>query len=277
MMLAFALHCLVIAGLGGEQEYETRFTGWAQTLEATFKAAGSDVKTEVLHGPSATRDAVRTRLRTIAAGAAKEDAVMLILIGHGSFDGAEYKFNLPGPDMTATELSSLLDKLPVSRQLVVNTTSSSGGALDSLAGANRTVIAATKSGTEKNATVFARYWVDAMRDGAADTDKNEVISAAEAFRYAETKTKQFYETQKRIVTEHPVMQGDGRFAVLRIGSVQEAYQRPEKRALLSKREQLEAQIEELKLLKAAMPAAEYRKELQALLISLARTQQELDK
>jgi hypothetical protein len=276
-MLAFALHCLVIAGLGGEQEYETRFTGWAQTLEATFKAAGSDVKTEVLQGPSATRDAVRTRLRTIAAGAAKEDAVMLILIGHGSFDGAEYKFNLPGPDITATELSSLLDKLPVSRQLVVNTTSSSGGALDSLTGANRTVIAATKSGTEKNATVFARYWVDAMRDGAADTDKNEVISAAEAFRYAEAKTKQFYETQKRIVTEHPVMQGDGRFAVLRIGSVQEAYQRPEKRALLAKREQLEAQIEELKLRKAAMPAAEYRKELQALLISLARTQQELDK
>ena len=49
------------------------------------------------------------------------------------------------------------------------------------------VITATKTGTEKNATVFARYWVEALRDPAADTDKNETISALEAFRYAERK------------------------------------------------------------------------------------------
>ena len=41
---------------------------------------------------------------------------------------------------------------------------------------------------EKNATVFGRYWVEALRDPAADVDKNETISALEAFQYAEKKT-----------------------------------------------------------------------------------------
>ena len=82
-------------------------------------------------------------------------------------------------------------------------TSSSGGAVNALKQDNRTVITATKSGTEKNATVFARYWVEALRDPAADIDKNETISALEAFQYAEKKTSQFYTEQKRLATEHP--------------------------------------------------------------------------
>ena len=27
-----------------------------------------------------------------------------MLIGHGSYDGAEYKFNIPGPDLTGAEI-----------------------------------------------------------------------------------------------------------------------------------------------------------------------------
>ena len=71
--------------------------------------------------------------------------------------------------------------------------------------------------------------------------------------------------------------GDSRFPVLRIGSVQLAAQNPEKRSLLAKREQLEMQIDDLKLRKAAMPVSQYRAELQKLLLELARTQEELDK
>ena len=48
--------------------------------------------------------------------------------------------------------------------------------------ANRIVIAATKTGSEKNATNFARYFAEALREPAADTDKNEIDpSALEAF------------------------------------------------------------------------------------------------
>jgi hypothetical protein len=150
---------------------------------------------------------------------------------------------------------------------------------------NRTVITATKAGTEKNATVFPRYWIEAMRDAAADADKNEVITALEAFNFAQTKTKQFYDTNKRLATEHPTLDGGdsaaplaaGRFALLRIGSIQKAASDPAKRVLLTKREQLEGDIDRLKFQKAAMPTDEYRRQLQALLLELARTQAEIDK
>ena len=73
----------------------------------------------------------------------------------------------------------------------MNGTSASGGSVHALQRQNRTVITATKAGTEKNATVFARYWIEALRDPAADTDKNEVITALEAFKFAERRRSSF--------------------------------------------------------------------------------------
>src|SRR5438046_7347310 len=100
-------------------------------------------------------------------------------------------------------------------------TSATWGARSVLEKQKRALITATKSGTEKNATVFARYWVEALRDPAADADKNETISALEAFQYAEKKTAQFYSEQKRLATEHPQVddqQHAAAFALLKFGS-----------------------------------------------------------
>ena len=277
--------CVTIAGLGGEPEYEQRFATWAKEIDQTLKGAGPDVKSEMLSGPDATRARFRAALESIAKEAKPQDSLVVMMIGHGSFDNVDYKINLPGPDVSATELAALLDRIPAGRQLVVNMTSASGGSVHALQKPNRTVITATRTGSEKNATVFARYWVEALRDASADTDKNEVITALEAFRYAEMKTKQFYETQKRLATEHAALDGGdqqgpllaARFSLLRIGSIQNAAKDPAKQALLAKREQLEAQIDQLKFQKAATPTDEYKKRISVLLLELARTQAELDK
>lgn len=281
LMLAFAVvlpaatHCITVAGLGGEPDYEQRFTAQAQELEKLLKPA-CEVHTFV--GAAATKSALRTTLESLTKTSATDDLLVVTLIGHGSFDGTEYKFNVPGPDVSSTELASLLDRVPA-KQLIVNGTSSSGASIHALQKPTRTVVVATKSGTEKNATVFPRYWIEALRDPSSDTDKNETITALEAFKFAELKTKQFYETNKRIATEHPQLDGPeaNRFTVLRIGATQLAANDPEKRALLTKREDLEVKIDALKLQKAAMPTDEYRKQLQALLLELAQTQAELDK
>jgi hypothetical protein len=287
---------VTVAGLGGEPDYEQRFASQAQEIDKLLHASSPDAKITTLHGPQATKANLQNGLAQIARDAKSNDAFVLMLIGHGTFDGYDYKMNLPGPDLSGVELGALLDRIPCTRQLVVNMTSASGGSRASLEKPNRVVITATKSGNEKNATVFARFWVEALRDPAADTDKNETVSALEAFIYAETKTAQFYETQKRLATEHPILedtgQGDGerkpspengeglkaaQFALLRIGASQVAANTPEKKALLEKRDQLEEKIDKLKYEKAAMPADEYRKQLQELLIQLAKTQAELDK
>ncbi|MFN3323221.1 MAG: hypothetical protein ACK5AZ_06980 [Bryobacteraceae bacterium] len=286
---------LTVAGLGGEPDYEQRFANWAKDLEKILKDAGPDAKAITLYGPQATRERLRSALGEFAKEAGKDDALVVMLIGHGSFDGYEYKLNLPGPDITDVELAELLDRVPAERQLVVNMSSASGGSTETLRKENRIVITATRSGREQNATVFARYWVEALRDPAADADKNEMISALEAFRYADQKTAQFYETQKRIATEHPLIEDTGkgegvrapspengqglvaaRFPVLRLGDAHAAARDPKKQKLFARKEQIEQEIDRLKYQKAAMPIQEYRKQLSALLLELAKTQAELD-
>lgn len=274
--LAAVLHAadfrLAMAGLGGEPDYEARFTALAAEHA---KLAGG----ESLAGPQATKAALKAALDRFAAQAGPEDTLELLLVGHGTFDGLAYKFNVPGPDVTAEELSGWLDRIKA-RQVVVVATSCSGAAATALKAPRRTVVTATKSGTEKNAVVFSRYWLEALRDSAADTDKNETVTAAEAFEYARRKTAAYYETQKRLATEHPLMDDAGpeaRFALVRFGAVQKALNDPQKRVLLGRREELEIAIEKLKLEKAAMPVQEYKQKLGALLLELARTQEAIDK
>ncbi len=284
---------VTLSGQGGEPDYDQRFKMWADDIDGSLKKAGGDATVATI--VAATRDQIRSRLAEIAKTAKPADALVVMLIGHGSYDGVEYKFNIPGPDVTGAELGALLDKVPATRQLVVNMTSSSGGSIESLRKPGRVVITATKTGTEKNATVFARYWAEALRDPAADTDKNEAVSALEAFNFAQRKTSEAFETQKRLATEHSVLEdtgkGDGErtpnaengegklaaaFPVVRLGANAAAARDPNKRPLLAKKEDIEQAIDKLKYEKAAMPAAEYRKQLTALLLELAKVQEALE-
>jgi hypothetical protein len=281
--------------MGGEPDYEQRFTADAMDLDKALKgSAGAHVVT--LTGKDATKAKLGEAIAQAAREAKPEDDFVLTLIGHGSFDGAEYKFNLVGPDATAGEIAAMCDKVPARRQLIVDTTSASGGAVAALERPGRAVVVATKSGTEKNATVFARYWVEAFEDPTADTDKSESISAMEAFAYADRKTADFYTTQKRLATEHPEFEDTGTgdavrssavatgregalmatFTVVRIGAAQAAMNDPAKRDLMAKKEELEQKVDALKYQKAAMEPGEYKKELTAALVELAKVQAELD-
>ena len=289
-----ASYYVIIAGLGGEPDYVQRFTADANELDRIFKASGDTAHVFTLTGEQSTAAQLQSSLNTVAAQAKADDDFTLILIGHGSWDGADYKFNLVGPDLTATEIAAMCDRIAARRQLVVDATSASGGAVQAFERPGRAVIAATKSGTEKNATVFARYWLEALQDSSSDTDKSESISAMEAFTYASKKTAEFYESQKRLATEHAVFNdtgagqpvraaGDGQgmlmsnFTLLRLGSSKEAANDPAKRSMLDQKEELEQKIDSLKYRKAAMDPAEYKKEITSALVQLAKVQEELDK
>jgi hypothetical protein len=285
---------LTVAGLGGEPEYDQLFTGYAKSLDKILhNEAGAKVDT--LSGADATKANIETKLRALAQ-TKPDDELVVMLIGHGTFDDRDYKLALPGPDISATELSQLLDKIPA-RQLIVDMTTSSGGAIPILQKSKRVIIAATKAGTEKSSVaIFPRYWVEALQDPATDADKNEVISALEAFRYAQTKVAKFFETQNRLATEHSVIEDTGkgegvkdpstengeglianRFALVHLGASATLAKDPAKQKLLKHLEDLDAQLDELKYEKASKDAAQYRRELQTLMIDRAQTQAELDK
>jgi hypothetical protein len=285
---------VIVSGIGGEPDYDQRFTAAANDLNKAFASQGPSAHVTTLTGSNSTAVKLKEALAAVARDAKPDDDFALILIGHGTFDGTEYKFNLVGLDMTATEMATLCDRIPARRQVVIDTTSSSGGAVAALEKPGRAVVAATKSGTEKNATVFARYFVEAFQDPAADTDKSDSVTALEAFSYAARKTAEFYDSQKRLATEHavfndigsgdPVREAAGAegkllasMTLLRIGAAQQAAKDPAKLALLAQKEDLEQKIDSLKYRKPAMDPVEYKSQLTAALLQLAQVQEELDK
>ena len=286
---------ITVAGLGGDPLFDQRFTALALEMDKLVRTT-PEAKVTTLTGPAASKERLRAALDEAGKGAKAEDTLIVTLIGHGNFDGMDYKVNIPGADVTAMELAQWMDKVPAQKQAVINTTSSSGASIDILRRDNRVIVSATKSGTERLATQFARFWVEALRNPEADIDKNEAVSVLEAYRYTDKKVTEFYETQKRLATEHAMLEdtgkgngvrapsadnGQGLLAgqtlLLRFGTLQQAAKSPEKQAMLKKREEIEGQIEKLKYEKASYPVAEYRKALQALLLELEKVQEEIDK
>jgi hypothetical protein len=291
-----ATYFLTIAGLGGAPEYETQFPQMAAELDKALVANNANAHTETLKGASATRKQIEEAFSRLAAQVKEDDFFAVTLIGHGTFDGIDYKFNVPGPDPTAADLARWMDRIPARQQLIAVLTSSSGAALPVLVKKGRVVITATKSGTEKNIVVFTRYWVDALRDPSADTDKNGAVSALEAYRYASRKTAAYYEEQKELATEHAMLSDNGSstgerdpgasngqglaagaFALIRSGEPATQALTDEKRGLLAKKEEIQARIDRLKYQKAGMDEQDYRKQLAAALVELAKTQAEIDK
>jgi len=271
------LYYFIVGGLGGEAKYQEQFDKQVKDLAAVARRTTGNARVVVLTGEGATREAIEKSLGSLKTRAKATDTLAVILVGHGSYDGEAYKLNLPGPDIDGAEFLKLLAAVPARSQLVVNTTSASGATLDAWAGDGRTLITATRSGFERNATRFATHWAKALGDGSADINKNGVITAQEAFDYASREVADSFKATGALATEHPQIKGDGaaRFMVARLGSAP-APATPALAALDRQKMALEEKIEALRLRRAELPNDEYLNQLQALLLQLADVQGKID-
>jgi hypothetical protein len=270
----------IVAGLGGEPEYEDRFREETAVIgAAAVEAAGGD-KSHVfmLTGEQARRDSLRRAFQEFAAKVKPTDSATVVLIGHGTYDGEEYRFNIPGTDITGSELGQLFDRLTAKKQLIVNATSSSGATIELWQRPERVVITATKSGGERTATRFAQYWGQAVSGDAADVNKDETVTAAEAFDYANRQVAASYKADVSLATEHARIAGDetAAFTVARIGSSASSAANPEVTALLTQRGQIEQDLEGVKGRKASLSEDQYYDELEGVLVRLAMLQKQID-
>jgi hypothetical protein len=219
---------LVVAGAPGQEDYVAEFsqavTNWvkaADLAKARVVTVGVPVR---LQAPSATNaptptsgDSVplanvtdRERLeQAIAAEAAvKEGELWIVLIGHGTFDGKQAKFNLQGPDVAAADLAEWLKPM-VRSVALINGSAASAPFINTLAGTNRVVVTATRSGNELNYARFGRFFAEAVVDSSADLDKDGQTSLLEAFISASKRTAEFYKNENRLVTEHALLDDNG--------------------------------------------------------------------
>jgi len=279
---------VIINGAGGEPVYAKQFEEWTSQLSSVLSERfGFDSKQiKVLTEKQATAEGVK---RTFAALKAELDAnniLFVFLIGHGSFDGKESKFNLVGPDLSASEYNVLLSSLPARRVVVFNMASASGEFVKSLAAKGRIVITATRNGQETNATRFAGFFITALNAPDADTDQDGHTSVLEAFTYANRLTAEFYKRAGRLATEHALLDdnGDGvghekveagegllaRATYLDSLSVDDAAATAATGRLIKERSRLEGEIEQWIARKASVPETENEATLERLFIELAK-------
>ena len=294
---------LIVVGLAGDPEHGELFHKWGDSLataatrfgvEADHLAYLTDTGTGAPATGKATVEEIGKVFDRFAKTATPDDAVYVVLFGHGSFDGRAAKFNLPGPDISAADFNAQFKKLPTRQIVFVDTSSASGPFVNELSGPGRTVIAATRNGAENFATLFGGYFVDAVTGEEADADKNRRVSMLEAFLFAKGAVARAYEKEGLLATEHAVLDDngdktgspdpspngpDGKVAsVLSIGSAADAVPLPSDprlRALTLERRDLEHRVESLRLLKDGMEPAKYQKELEQLLTDLALKTREI--
>ncbi len=274
-----AVRVLIISGLGGEPGYEQKFETQAKAVASAASRSGAATKdVVVITGEQARRTALDPELKKFASAVKSEDQVVIVLIGHGSFDGEEYRFNLPGPDITSKDILAFLDSMPASQMLVVNATSASGSVIEQWRKPNRVVITATKSGGERNATRFAEYWVQALSSSEADRDKNEIVTAAEAYDYASKKVADTFKSDASLATEHSRLDGKNaeRIVVARLGSAALLPNDAQLDAMMKEQGTLETQLDALKAKKGSLAQDEYYGQLEKVLLDVARLDKRID-
>jgi hypothetical protein len=302
---AQTVHLAVIVGLAGDPEDGETFRKWADSLVDTAPRLGVSRDRIIYLADAAqpadahvtghaTKTEIERAFATLASRAAEDDVVFVVLIGHGTSAGRETKFNLRGPDMTPQDFVPLLKTIKSQHVVFVDTTSASGPFLETLAGPGRTIVTATRTGSEHFTTLFGGYFVDAFTSDAADADKNGRVSVLEAFNYARTQVKNAYEREGVMITEHALLDdsGEGKgtmdpspegkegrvAAVLSLGSTADAGPMPDDpqlRALYTERRDLERRMEALKLMKGGMDPARYATELEKLATALALKTREI--
>ena len=199
---------IVAVGAPGEEEFRKEFTQWAELWRKASDNAGGKSIVVGLTASNAMSDRESLKLSLASEPTNSTAELWLVLIGHGTFDGKEAKFNLHGPDLSATELADWLK--PFRRPLVViNCASSSSPFLNKLSAPNRVVVTATRSGSEENFARFGKYMAESIADPAADLDKDQQTSVLEAYIMASRRTSEFYETDGRLVTEHALLDDNG--------------------------------------------------------------------
>ncbi len=286
---------IIVTGAAGEEEFGHSFESSAGLWEKAGRTAGVKLISIGSNRGGETSD--HDRLKQALAEEPREspNELWLVLLGHGTFDGKEAKFNLRGDDLSAAELAVWMQQFrrPVA---VINCASASGPFLKILSAPGRVVITATRSGNEQNYARFGQFLAEAVADPQADLDKDGQTSLLEAFLTASHRVADFYKTEGRLATEHALLDdnGDG------LGTPADWFRgiRAVKRAqdgaaldglrahqfhlvrsaselklpapVRARRDALEISIAKLRDTKKDLAEAEYYRQLEALLLELAR-------
>jgi hypothetical protein len=287
-------YALIVAGASGGAEYAEQYSAWTRDLASILidRMTMSRDKVKVLDdkdepSTAATAANVRQHLAGIRRAMTRDDLLLVVLIGHGTYDGVEAKFNLVGADLESAHWAELISGLP-GQVVIVNTSSASFPFIERLSGERRVVITATDSVAQRFDTVFPEFFIKAFQGDAADIDKNNRISIWEAFAAAAGDVRRYYQRRGQLSTERSLIDDNGDGVG---GEAADSRTEDGSRAshvyldkplagaaptdevlvkLLQRRAAIQAELEELKIRRSFLRSDEYQKEFERLMVELAR-------
>lgn len=298
-------YALIIVGAAVDDRRSQNFARWAfslgELLQRDFGYAPErlrllvgDSRGDSVDGSSRI-ESIRSQMADLAESIRPQDQLMVVLVGHGTGRGELAKFNIVGPDISGPEFAAMLDRVRTQNIVVINTTSASHDFSKALAANGRVVVSATRTAAERYDTVFPYYFVEALRNRAADRDKNGRISVLEAFNYAKAGVESYFKERGILPTEHAVLDdngdgifspradpgGDGNLAEIAYLDLPPVLGRdtnlaPAAAALWKQMNQLEREVIALRADKSALDEAVYWARLESLLIELAKVTREYD-
>jgi hypothetical protein len=243
---------LIVCGLPGDDQHHKLLAGAASKIAQALtercgfgpadvwlrfgdEAPGAEQFGPTTNRGPANRAAIEADVADLRRRLGPEDALWVIFMGHGHYDGRNAHVNLPGPDIDGPELGKLFAGIPGQEQVFILTTSASGFLLKPLSARGRVVITATEPDRELNETLFPLALADVLAapPPEADRDKQGGLSLLELYLAVVTDVLQRYATAEEIPTEHARLDdnGDGRGS-----EVQFKYLPPELRAPVRKNE-----------------------------------------
>lgn len=286
-------HLIIVKGVSGTPEYGTKFESWCGQWSNAARAAG--FRTTMIDGSDTGVSSLQSLESGLQAAGDTVDELWIVLIGHGTFDGDQARFNLVGDDITAGQMKEWLEprkKLTV----IINCASCSAPFIDALAAPNRVTVTSTKSGYEMSFSYFGQFLAEAIGSLEIDLDKDQQMSLLEAVIVASGKTAEFYEAESRLASEHALIDdnSDGRgtpvewFRGVRVTRVakdgtpadglranQVFFSRRNvdgvlPAELIEKRNDLERRIEKLRSQRSQLTETEYYQRLESVMVELAR-------
>ena len=272
-------HVLLVIGLSGAPQFKRSFEASAQSAREAAKnrwgvndssliVLTEDSTRTALSSGRSTRENIAQAFLKLSSRVQPGDVLFVMLMGHGSGEGAQSKVNLPGLDATAAEYASWLSGFARQQVVFVNAATGSGDFLPVLKGSNRVVVTATKTANERNESVFLQHFAGALGLDAADADKDGRVSVFELFRFARTEVGKTYTSTNRMQTEHALV-SDSLLASRVAFGKGAASTDPRITALIAERQALESEVASLRSRKASMTVNAYDTELERLLLVLA--------
>ena len=300
-------YVVILAGAAVEEKYKKQINRWALRLydiltedyhyesdQIVLLMDQPDPEDARISG-SSRAETIKDKLRELKEALNPGDQVFIFFLGHGTSNEETAKFVIRGADITAQEVATILDTFSEQDIVLVNATSSSYPFCEILSEPGRVIVSATRSAAEKYNTIFAEHFIAALDDHAGDRDKNRRVSIWEAFIFAGKQVEKWYTDQSRIPTEHAVLddngdsifsedpnpfENDGMFAqIAYLDLIPEKNPTDETataadsaifRNLTAQMRELERSVFLLRSRKAELPSELYQKEMEVLLIDLAR-------